>query len=420
MPQELHPVLPSSESSRRRRWLVGGLIVGVVLALVLGIRIWRRPSVAPPLPDLAAVDPEVAEAVQEARRLVIQKPSAASAWGRLGMVLRAHDFGPEANRCFQEAERLDPREARWPYVQGLTLVLTEPEEGIRCLERAVERCGDSLSVPQLRLAEALLEQGRLDEAQSHLEQVLRREPENCRARLGLGRLAILRENWQAGLDQLEACLADEHARKLAYTLRAEAWARLGQPDRARTEQQRAAELPADQRWPDPFAEEVLALQRGLGARLIQADALARASRWAEATGLLKQTLTKYPQSIPAWLRLGEAWRQQGQLDQAEEALQRAVQADPEAAEAWFRLGCVQALGRPREAADSFRRAIRLKPDHALAHFNLAHRLKELGDPAGAAEEFRAVLRCRPDYAPAQAALTAMEKEAKSQGQKPKG
>jgi Tfp pilus assembly protein PilF len=81
---------------------------------------------------------------------------------------------------------------------------------------------------------------------------------------------------------------------------------------------------------------------------------------------------------------------------------------PEAAEAWFRLGCVQAVGHPRAAADSFRRAIRLKPDHALAHFNLGHRLNELGNPAGAAEEFRAALRCRPDYAPAQAALAELE------------
>jgi tetratricopeptide (TPR) repeat protein len=183
---------------------------------------------------------------------------------------------------------------------------------------------------------------------------------------------------------------------------------LGQSEKARAEQRQAAELPADMRWPDPFAEEVLALQRGLRARLTQADSLTRSSRLDEAVDLLEQTEVKYPRSVQVWLRLGEVWRQLGRLDRAEQALEQAAQVDPDAAEAWFRLGCVQALSHARAAADSFRRAIRLKPDHALAHFNLGHCLKELGDPAGAAEEFRAALRCRPDYAPAQAALAELE------------
>src|SRR5213079_2958398 len=120
---------------------------------------------------------------------------------RLGMVLRAHDFDAEANRCFEEAERLDPREPRWPYLRGQTLVLTDPEAGILCLRRAVQCCGDSPTAPRLRLAEALLEQGRLDEAQSHLEQAARRDP---RARLAWGRLALLREDWRGALAHLEA------------------------------------------------------------------------------------------------------------------------------------------------------------------------------------------------------------------------
>jgi tetratricopeptide (TPR) repeat protein len=403
MSTEPHPVVPAAGAGRRRPWVIGAAGIAAVAALALGYWLWPRPP-QPPLPDLADVDPEVVEAVTKARDAVGKAPSSGRAWGELGMVLRAHDFDDESSRCFEEAERLDPREARWPYFHGLTLILTDPDAGILCLERAVERGAYGPIEPRLRLAEVLLERGRLEEAQSHLEQALQRQPDNVRARLGLGRLALLREDWRGAVEHLAACLEDEHARTLACTLRAEAWNRLGEPERARADQERAGERHEDVRWPDPFVEEVLRLRCGLKARLETAGTLSGADRLA----LLEQTVAKYPQSVQARLQLGELWRQLGRFDRAEQSFQEAVRADPDAAEAWFSLGVVQAKDRPREAAESFRRAIRLKPDHAWAHFNLGHMLRTLGDPAGAADEYRAALRCRPDYAAARDALKELE------------
>jgi tetratricopeptide (TPR) repeat protein len=196
---------------------------------------------------------------------------------------------------------------------------------------------------------------------------------------------------------------------MALTLSAETWGRLGDPERARAERRRAAELPDDQGWSDPFVEEVLQLQQGLHPRLAHADELLQGGQFREALTLLADTVDRYPKSGQARLVLGEACRRLGRLDRAEQALREAVDVAPESAEAWFRLGSIQALlGREREAADRFRRAIRLKPDHAQAHFNLGHCLKVLGDPAGAGEEFREALRCRPDYTPAREALGRLE------------
>ncbi len=410
MSMKSEPTLPAAASSLRRRWRLCAVVVTVVvLALAGGVWLrWRlqRPEIL--LPDLDEVDPEVAEAIHGARDEVLRHPSSAPAWGRLGQVLLAHDIGPEATRCLQEAERLDPREPRWPYLQGLILVLEHPDEGILCLERAVARAGNAPVVPRLRLAEALLNQGRLDQAQSHLDQALAAEPDSLRARLGLGRLALQRGDWRAGLEQLHACLSDVHARRLAHSLCSEAWNRLGQPGRARAEQDQAAELPEDQRWRDPFAEEVLQFQRGLRSRIARADALAQSGQLEEAIALLDQTVAKYPKSLDAWMLRSDAWRRLGRMDRAEESCLKAVQAVPDAAEAWFRLGYIQALSRPRQAAESFRRAIALKPDHTLAHYNLGYCLGQLGDPVGQAEEYRMTLRCRPDYEPARLALKEVE------------
>ena len=49
------------------------------------------------------------------------------------------------------------------------------------------------------------------------------------------------------------------------------------------------------------------------------------------------------------------------------------------------------------AAACFRKATELKPDFALAYYNLAHSLKEQGDEAGAIAAFRTALSCQADY-----------------------
>ena len=396
---------------RRWLWLVAALaVVGIVIALAVWWRPQTPPAPEPPRPDLTDVDPEVVEAITAEQERVRQQPQNGTAWGRLGMVFRAHDFGEEANRCFREAERLDPHEPRWPYLQGLTRVMTDPEAGIPCLERAAERAKDDPLAPRLRLAEVLLERGQLDEAQAHLDWARRRAAGEPRTQLGLGRLAVLRGQWKTALEHLEYCLEDPHSRRLAHILRAEVLGRLGETEAARVTQQEAERLPEDQAWPDPFVLEVLSLQCGLRFRLQRADELFAAQRQGDAIRLMEETVTRYPQSAATRLKLGDFFRRMGHLDRAERAFAEAVRLDAESAEGWFLLGCMQARDRPGEAADSFRRTIRLKPDHALAHFNLAHRLKEMGDRAGAANEFRAALRCQPDYAPARQALEELEKK----------
>jgi cytochrome c-type biogenesis protein CcmH/NrfG len=375
--------------------------------LTAGVFFYNRQAHIPPsLPDLSGADSEVAEAVTAAGQEVQKRPRSARAWGHLGMVLSAHGFLFDANLAFAEAERLDPKDPRWPYLHGVDLILSDPSAAISHLERAVERCGDE-STPRLLLAEVILEQGWWEVAERHLNQVLTGEPENRRAQLDLGRLALLREDWPGALTYLAACRDDEHCRKLARKLIARVYRRQGQRKQAEAEETQAVALPDDESWPDPYVAEMRALQCGLQARIERADAMSRQDK-NEAIRFLQETAARYPRSVQVWLGLGGLWLQLGNKAQAEQAFRRAVEVDPNAAEGWFRLGCIQALDRPEEAAESFRQAIKLKPDHALAHFNLGHRLKQLGDLKGAAEEFHETLRCRPDYTPAREALQELQ------------
>jgi tetratricopeptide (TPR) repeat protein len=323
------------------------------------------------------------------------------------MVLSVHGLATEGNLCFQEAERLDPQEPRWPYHQGISLLAGDPDAGRACIERAVERCGDATLTPRLYLVELLLDAGKLEEADRHLQRSLGLEPDNLRARLARGRLAVLRQEWRPALDLLAPCLADEHTARQAHTLAAQARRRLGELALAEQEDRQAASCPPDEHWPDPYQEEKGKWWRGLQSRIEDARALTRRGSLQEALDLLTETAAKYPDSVQTWLALGAV--QMGQSRSlAEESFRKAVQLDPSAAEGWFRLGVVQSQDRPREAAESFRQVIGLRPDHTLAHYNLAQLLKRLGDRAGAVDEFRATLRCRPDYEDARKALKELE------------
>ncbi len=395
-------------SARRR-----GVLLLAALLVLAGAGGWwwygRTSTAAPPAINLEGVDPEVADAIAAARQEVLRAPRSAASWGQLGMVLRAHSFGDEANVCFREAERLDPVEPRWPYYRGLTLVLTEPGEGLACLRRAVERLEDGTPAPRFRLVEVLLEQGLLDEAQRHLDKALARQPDHPRGRLLLARLAWARQDWKGAVAAAEGCWQDPRARKQAHLLAAEAYRRLGEASRAEAIEARARALPEDVPWPDPLVAEVDRLQVGLRVRLAQADQLAREGRGAEAVQILNGVVHDHPREADAWLLLGQVLRRQEQLGDSERALERAV-ALVGSVEAWFQLGVTRVfLGKKREAADAFREVVRLKPDHARAHHNLGVSLKDIGDLEGAKKAWRDALRCQPDNAAARQALEEAEK-----------
>jgi tetratricopeptide (TPR) repeat protein len=394
----------------RRLWLVSSILLGVaVLAAGLGASIWRRVALAKPHssenplpepPSLAAtdVDPAVMKAVLAARSAVLQSPHSAEAWGKLGMILSAHEFPSEANLCFVQAEQLDPREPRWPYYQGIELTQRDPEKGAAKLQQAIELFGDSPDAARLRLGELFLKQGRLDEAEDQFRRLLQWHPDHGRAHLDLARLALERGDLPASLNHLNRSMSDRRTQKASRVLAAEVHQRFGEPVAADQQRRQAAQLLEDPPWPDPLMEEVLRLRTGKQVRLARADRLLSQGKQAEAIALLQGTVLDYPDSDWAWLLLGRAFLGRGELPAAEEALRSAVKLTDGSIEVQFYLGVVLLLRENTpEAASCFRRATEIKPDFAEAHHNLGHCLLRQGDRTGAVEAFRRAVNCKPNY-----------------------
>lgn len=88
---------------------------------------------------------------------------------------------------------------------------------------------------------------------------------------------------------------------------------------------------------------------------------------------------------------------EGNYDTAAARYQKAIEIDPNDADALNNLGQVLArTGKAQEAIQYFERAIKLYPKVWAYRFNLAHTYGQMGDWAGAVTEYRAAQELFPD------------------------
>jgi tetratricopeptide (TPR) repeat protein len=398
------PAANQQRSASRRRWLV--LLLLVLLAAGAAGGWWwsrQRRVMTPPVPDLEGIDPAVAAVITKERQGVLASPRDASSWGRLGEVLELFNYRKDALVCFAQAERLDPQQPRWPYHQGYLLLWDNAEEALPHLRRAVEledrlNSGPASKAMRLRLSETLLAQGYLDEAEESFRRLLQHDALNPRVQLGLGRLAMQRQQWKEALPHLQQAATVKYTARAATLTLAELYEQLSDETAAAQARARLEKLPADPAWPDPVIDEHLRFDTGKRTRVMQADQLFKQGRTAEAIAVYSQVVKDYPHSDEAWFSLGQALYRAGNFANAERALHKTVELKPGFAEAHNYLGVTfLAQQKWEEAAAAFQKAIDLKPDFGLARFNLGRcRVEQKNIPA-AVDAFRSAVRVMPNH-----------------------
>jgi tetratricopeptide (TPR) repeat protein len=314
------------------------------------------------------------------------------------MILMAHTLPVDAaTACLAQAERLEPRQPRWPYLQAIAVLSRDPETAIAKLQRAVALCDCDPDVPRLQLGEVLLDRGRVEEAAAQFERIVQKQPNNARALLGLSRVVYERGDLSGSVVQLERCLTNEHTRHDANLLLAQIHERLGNKPAAEQALRQAADLPKDKMWPDRFQDEVDQQKVGRQVMLALADRLIRQGHQADALRVLQRAVRDYPDSPWAWVMVGRAHIDRNDAAAAERALVKATELGRDLPEAHYFLGVALFLEKKyAEATTCFRKAIELRPDFALAYYNLGHCLKDQGDDAGAIAAFRTAINCKPD------------------------
>jgi tetratricopeptide (TPR) repeat protein len=315
------------------------------------------------------------------------------------MVLLTHNFTSEAAVCFTEAEKLDSEEPRWPYYHGIALQ-EDPERAIPKVQRAVHLSGDRVPPVRACLAEMLLGQDRLDEADLEFQRILKLHPGDARALLGLSRTAYRRDDLHKSLHYAQRSLDEGGAAKASRLLLAEIYQRLGDKANAEQQSRKVASLRVDPPWPDPFLQQLLELRTGERANIKRAQQLLDVGRTAQAVTLLQQMVMDYPNSATCWLMLGRALVRQQDWPAALQALKKALELAPDNPEIHVQMGVALYCQWDPRAAVHFRKAIEIQPDCAAAYYNLALWLVRIHDHAGAIDAFRRAIQIQPNLSDA--------------------
>jgi tetratricopeptide (TPR) repeat protein len=324
-----------------------------------------------PLPtvDTTDLEPSVRSALVRAReeldRVAQRNPKSAElaeAYGQLAMTYQAQSLVPPAEVAYANARALAPGDKRWPYLLGhLYNDSSRVPEAISAFEAA--RAIDGRDGPiLLSLAEAYLQHGEFDKAQTMYRQLESDGDARPAALAGLGKTALAKHQYKEAVEYLEQALKlSPGATRLRQPL-AMAYRELG--DRAKAEQ-------------NLRQFDVGGMEPGIADPLADAlDAKVAASR----------TL----------VRRGQRFGKAGRFDLAEPAFRAAVEADPGNADAIANLGISLAnLGRLDEAQRRLSESLSIDETNALAHFSLGVVLDRQGLDQPAMKQYRAALERDP-------------------------
>ncbi len=364
-----------------------------------------RPALRPvALPPVAGMSESVAEQMQDRYAAVERERTRgpghdaeyARAYGELGKVLLGASYLDAAEPALLNAAALDPADARWPYYLGhLYRSRGAVRESAQQFDRALQR--RPTDVPTLVwLVDALLSEGRTDEAEPLVRRVLNEDATSVAALYQAGRLALARGDHAAAVRQFEAALdGDPAATALHYPL---GLAYRGLGDTARAERHLAQRSRENRivEPTDPLMEEVQHTVAGpLALEVRGVEALNRRD-WVSAVEAFRQGTALAPRSASLHHRLGTALAMMGKADDARREFEAAVAVSPGYAKAHYSLGVLlEDRGDEEGALTRYAAAVQSEPDYAQARLRLADVLRRRDRLADALTEYERVMNTDP-------------------------
>ena len=117
----------------------------------------------------------------------------------------------------------------------------------------------------------------------------------------------------------------------------------------------------------------------------------------EAIQYYQKTISLDPNNVDAMNVLGNIFKEKGQLDEAVECFQKLIELNPNLAEAYNNIGAtLYEKKQIDEAVTYYQKALRLNPTLAVAYYNLGNALWEQGKMDEALVAYNRALDCRPN------------------------
>lgn len=394
---------PRRPPGRRRLLLPAGLLLAAAAVALLLTRGGRPDLPDLPAPDLAAMEPEVAAAVERARDRVRDEPGSAERWAAYGAVLLAHELEAPAAAAYRAAGDLAPDNHRHAYLEARSLWSDDPAAAETAVRRALSL--EPEYAPALLLAGQLAEERDDPEtAAADYRAVLDRSaagaPSNrASANFRLGRLLAADGDPEAALPLLERAeeLAPQSGAVAAALARLHR--RLGDEPRARAAAERARSLEHDLAISDPLMDAVNALSVSVVGRESRARAAEGAGRPRAAEALLRDMIRSRPDSADLHYNLGNNLSRQGRNDEALAAWADALARNPSHVAALVNSSIVLAQsGDLAEAERRCRRVLEIEPNHPGALSSLGSITALAGRRGEALRWFRRALAEEPERA----------------------
>jgi len=351
--------------------------------------------------------------IAAARDAVLRADAGADAYGQLGLVLHAWEQHDLAMEAYEEAQRRAAKNVAWWALAGL--LATRTGQHARAAEYYARAAAlEPTPLLQLRLADARLESGQLEDARRNYDALLTRPEAEPAARYGLGRIALASGDTATARKEFERAVSLEPTFGAAHYALAQLARRGG--DLAAARQAMARQQQCLACWPmppDPYAARLDAVRDDAAALLHRGLQSAGQSDDARAIALHEEAVAKKPQLLQARVNLITLYARTGNLTAAEQhyravlaagtqlaeahhafglalvaardlaraepILRLAVEANPLDAEAFNALGVIcETTNRLPDAAAMYARAVAANPRVRAVRFNHARVLVNLG------------------------------------------
>ena len=125
----------------------------------------------------------------------------------------------------------------------------------------------------------------------------------------------------------------------------------------------------------------------------------------------KILLDDYPKSFFLHNIIGASNAALKQFDAAIDSYKMAIKIKPNYAEAYYNMAIAQKeIGALEAAVESYKKAIELKPDYFDSYFNMGNILRDMGDLEASIDCFRKTIKIKPNYAEAYFNMAIAQKE----------
>jgi tetratricopeptide (TPR) repeat protein len=327
--------------------------------------------------------------------------SSATNKAELARVLADLDRTVEAIQEWQEALTLSPDDATgWAELGSLFLDIQEYQAALDCYDRAISLTGTQpVTAHYLGRAQALISLGNMDEADRTIKSALELDPQSPAVHAGRGNWLAAQGQWQEALVSYQTAAmragngaGSAPAEQADYLLDvARAYHALGSSEQALQVLEGAAKLA-------PHSGDLFALLGDVYQEVGKRDLARQAFQQAAKVSLSK------PNHV---LRLAQFLQKEGQLDQALDWLVKGNAVQPSAA-LWVETGRVYEQRKQRgKQMEALHRAVELEPDYANAHYEIGLAYKQRKEYQLAIKAFEKTVQLEPANQDAHKQLSAV-------------